>query len=103
MAVIMKSRKEEQKAAAKEKLANLASQTHDMSCSMLSAVCLAMDGSWNEAVQQTKAHPTLEMRALAVFMCLSCNQVSMAERHLNEMAGNNDDSAVFRLAQAAVK
>merc|ERR1712003_414696 len=99
----MGSRNEQQKAAAKETLASLASQTHDMSCSMLSAICLAMDGSYKEAVQQTKAHPTLEMQALCVFMCLSCNQASMAERQLADMAANNDDSAVFRLARAAVK
>jgi Flp pilus assembly protein TadD len=103
MAVIMKSRNEQQKSAAKEKLASLAGQTHDMSCSMLAAICLAMDGSWKEAAQQTKAHPTMEMQAMCVFMCLSCNQVGMAERQLADMAGNNDDSAVFRLATAAVK
>merc|ERR1711933_503633 len=92
-----------QKAAAKEKLATLANNTLDVSCTMLSAICLAMDGSYKEAVQQTKAHPTLEMQALCVFTCLSCNQVAMAERQLADMAGNNDDSAVFRLATAAVK
>merc|ERR1719343_783062 len=74
-----------------------------MSCSMLSAICLAMDGSWKEAVQLTTAHPTLEMQALCVFLCLSCGQVGMAERKLAEMKGNNDDAAAFRLATAAVK
>jgi len=103
MAVIMKSRNEQQKVAAKEKLASLANQTHDMTCSMMAAISLAMDGSFKEAVQQTKAHPTQDMQALCVFMCLSCNQVAMAERQIAEMAGNNDDSATFRLATAAVK
>jgi len=103
MAVILKSRNEQQKASAKEKLYGLAAQTHDMSCAMMAAITYAMDGSWNDAVQQTKAHPTLEMQALCVFLCLSCNQFSMAEKKLAEMAGNNDDSAVFRLATAAVK
>merc|ERR1711972_787830 len=43
------------------------------------------------------------MQALCVFFCLNCNQVSMAEKLLHDMAGNNDDSAAFRLASAAVK
>ena len=34
----------------------------DMSCAMLNAMVLAMDGSWNEAAQMTKAHPVLEMQ-----------------------------------------
>lgn len=103
MAVILKSRNEQQRGAAKEKLANLAAQTHDMSCAMLYAVCLSMDGSWNDAAQQAKVHPTLEMQALTVFLCLSCNQFAMAEKKLSDMAGTNDDSAAFRLATAAVK
>lgn len=103
MAVVLKSKSEPQRAAAKEKLAALAHQTHDMSCAMLSSISLALDGSWNDAVQLTKAHPTLEMQALCVFLCLSCNQITMAEKKLAEMAGNNDDSAAFRLTTAAVK
>lgn len=103
MAVIMKSRNETQKGSAKERLLDLAKETADMSTNMLAAIALAMDGSWTEAVQLTKAHPTLEMQALCVFFCLGCNQVGMAEKQLNEMAGNNDDSASLRLATAAVK
>lgn len=103
MAVILKSKNEQQRTAAKEKLIGLAAQSHDMSCAMLAAISLATDGSWNDAVQQTKAHPTLEMQALRVFLCLACNQFNMAEKAMAEMSGNNDDSAAFRLAAAAVK
>lgn len=103
MAVIMKSRNEQQRASAKEHLMELAKQTQDMSTTMLAAITLAMDGSWTDAVQLTKAHPTLDMQALCVFFCLSCNQVTMAEKVLHEMSGTNDDSASYRLAAAAVK
>eukprot|EP00405_Crypthecodinium_cohnii_P017048 CAMPEP_0206448596 /NCGR_PEP_ID=MMETSP0324_2-20121206/17563_1 /ASSEMBLY_ACC=CAM_ASM_000836 /TAXON_ID=2866 /ORGANISM="Crypthecodinium cohnii, Strain Seligo" /LENGTH=297 /DNA_ID=CAMNT_0053917763 /DNA_START=30 /DNA_END=923 /DNA_ORIENTATION=+ len=103
MAFILKSQKEEQRAVAKEKLSKLAAETHDVGAAMLHTIVLAMDGSWNEALQETKTYPTLEMQALCVFMCLSCHQYNMAERKLAEMAGNNDDSAAYRLAMAAVK
>lgn len=103
LAVIMKSKNEAQVASAKEKLQTLAKETQDMSASMLAAIALAGDGSWTEAAQMTKAHPTLEMQALCVHFCLSCNQVSMAENLFKEMGGNNDDSAAYRLASAAVK
>jgi len=103
MAVIMKSKNETQKGSAKERLLDLAKETADMSTNMLAAIALALDGSWTEAVQLTKAQPTLEMQALSVFFCLGCNQVGMAEKQLKEMAGNNDDSASLRLATAAMK
>ncbi|CAE8740927.1 unnamed protein product, partial [Polarella glacialis] len=103
MAVILKSRNEQQVSSAKERLGALAKETQDMSCALLNAIVLAGDGSYSEAVQMTKAHPTLEMQALTVLLCLSCNQVAMAERLLKEMSGNNDDSAAYRLASAAVK
>jgi len=70
MAVIMKSRNEAQKASAKERLLDVAKETGDMSTNMLAAIALAMDGSWTEAVQLTKAHPTLEMQTLCVFFLL---------------------------------
>lgn len=103
MAVITKAKNEQTRAAAKDRLNTLAKDTQDMSCSMLAVMALAMEGSYNDAVQMAKAHPTLEMQALQVFICLTCNQVGMAERVLNEMSGSNDDSAAFRLASAAVK
>lgn len=103
MAVILKSRNEEQVASAKERLANLTKETQDTSCTMLNSIVLASEGNWNEALQGTKAHPTLEMQALAVLLCLSCNQVTSAERLLKDMSGKNDDSAAYRLAAAAVK
>ncbi|CAK9046000.1 unnamed protein product [Durusdinium trenchii] len=40
---------------------------------------------------------------LTIFLALSCNQVAMAEKLLKEASGNNDDSAAYRLAAAAVK
>eukprot|EP00933_Yihiella_yeosuensis_P079722 TRINITY_DN9309_c0_g1_i2.p1 TRINITY_DN9309_c0_g1~~TRINITY_DN9309_c0_g1_i2.p1 ORF type:complete len:328 (+),score=82.47 TRINITY_DN9309_c0_g1_i2:79-984(+) len=103
LAVIMKSRNEQQVSSAKERLAQLTKETQDMSCAMLNAIVLAADGNFNEAVQMTKAHPTLEMQALTCMLCLCCNQVTMAERVLKEMSGKNDDSAAYRLAAAAVK
>jgi len=103
MAVILNSKNEEQKTKAKERLAATAKETQDMSSAMLSAITLAMDGLYNDAAQLTKAHPTLEMQALSVFICLLCNQYSTAERLVKDMAGTNDDSAAFRLASAAVK
>jgi len=101
--IMTKSRQEAQRASAKERLLSLAKETQDMSCSMLAAIAHALDGNWKEAAELTKAHPTLEMQALCVMFCLSCNQVGMAEKLLNEMQGSNDDSAAFRLANAAVK
>jgi len=101
--IMMKSRQEAQRASAKERLLSLAKETQDMSCTLLAAVAHALDGNWTEAAELTKAHPTLEMQALCVMFALSCNQVGMAEKMLNEMQGSNDDSAAFRLANAAVK
>lgn len=103
MAVILKSKNEQQKASAKERLLGIATQSHDMSCALLASVVHAMDGSWNDAVQFTTVHPTMEMQALCVFLCLSCGQIQMAEKKLAEMKGNNDDAAAYRLATAAVK
>lgn len=103
MAVMTKAKQEPQKNAAKERLLTTAKESQDMSCAMLAAITLAMDGSYTEAVQMAKAHPTLEMQALCVFICLMCTQVHMADKLLQEMSGSNDDSAAFRLASAAVK
>jgi predicted Zn-dependent protease len=103
MAVVNKSKNEAQVSSAKERLHTLAKDTQDTSSTMMSAICMANDGSWAEAAQLTKAHPTLEMQALSVFLCLCCNQVNMAENLLKEMSGNNDDAVAYRLASAAVK
>ncbi|CAJ1333341.1 unnamed protein product [Effrenium voratum] len=103
MAVITKSKNEPQVSSAKERLGALAKETQDMSCAMLHAIVLAMDGNWNEAAQMTKAHPVLEMQVLTILLALSCNQISMGEKLLKEAAGNNDDSAAYRIAAAAVK
>merc|ERR1719335_2089968 len=100
---MLKARQETQRASAKERLLTLAKETQDISCTMLAAIAHALDGNWAEAAELTKAHPTLEMQALCVFLCLCCNQVNMAETLLKEMSGNNDDSAAYRLASAAVK
>eukprot|EP00401_Gymnodinium_catenatum_P008392 CAMPEP_0117532818 /NCGR_PEP_ID=MMETSP0784-20121206/39564_1 /TAXON_ID=39447 /ORGANISM="" /LENGTH=294 /DNA_ID=CAMNT_0005329223 /DNA_START=53 /DNA_END=937 /DNA_ORIENTATION=+ len=101
LAVITKSPKEQVKASAKDCLLKLAKD--DVTCAMLSAIAQAIDGSYTEAVQLAQAHPTVEVQALCVFFCLICNQVNMAEKMLNGMAGTNDDSVAFRLAKAAVK
>lgn len=103
MAVLTKSAKEQVRASAKEHLQKLAKDTQDVTATLLAAVATAQDGSYTEAVQMAQAHPTLEMQALCLFFCLMCNQVSMAEKMLRDMAGTNDDSAAYRLAAAAVK
>lgn len=90
----------ERKSKAAGLIHDLANTTQDMSCAQLSAIASAMEGNWADAVKMASNHPTQEMQALCVFLCLSCNQVSMAEKRLAEM---NDDSACFRLASAAVK
>lgn len=103
LAVIQKSRSAEQQTQAKERLATLAKETQDMSSTMLYAMVLAADGNYAEALKLAKAHPTLEMQAFCVFLCLFCNQSALAQRLLKDMSGSNDDSAAFRLATAAVK
>jgi tetratricopeptide (TPR) repeat protein len=101
-AVLTRSRNEQQKEQAKERLIALAKETGDMHCAAMTASIYAGDGLWNDAVQTASSHPTLEMQALKVFFLLMCNQVDMAEKRLREAAGSNDDSGAYRLAQAAV-
>jgi len=103
MMIMLKSRQDAQRNLARDRLLTLAKETQDMSCTLLAAIAHGMDGNWKDAAEMTKAHPTLEMQALCVMFCLSCNQAGMAEKLMNEMQGANDDSAVFRLANAAVK
>lgn len=103
LTVLRKSPNKQQCATAKEQLLKLAKESQDLTCLMLAAVITAEDGSFTEAVQMAKTHPTLEMQALCVFFALMCNQAGLAERFLKEMSGSNDDSVAFRLANAAVK
>jgi len=84
-------------------ITDLATSTQDMSCAQLAAITQAMQGDWAEAVKTASMHPTQEMQALCIFFCLCCNQIGMAEKRLQEMGGQNDDSASYRLASAAVK
>jgi tetratricopeptide (TPR) repeat protein len=100
--IIMRSPKEEQVQKAKEKLKEHIAEKQDMSSSLLYANILAMDGNYQDALNLTLAHPTLEMQALRVFIYLMCNQVGLAEKQEKEMAGANDDSAVYQMAAAAV-
>merc|ERR1719440_144850 len=100
--VITRSPKEEQRQKGKEKLKEHIAEKQDMSSSILGANILVMDGNYQDALNLTVAHPTLEMQALRVFIYLTCNQVGMAEKQLQEMAGNNDDSAVYQMASGAV-
>merc|ERR1711862_649049 len=81
----------------------LVKDTQDVTATMLGSIVLANEGSFTDAAAMAQSHQTLEMQALCVFFCLSCNQVGMAERMLNEMSGNNDDAVAYRLASAAVK
>mmetsp|Transcript_115003 Transcript_115003/g.199469 ORF Transcript_115003/g.199469 Transcript_115003/m.199469 type:complete len:296 (-) Transcript_115003:137-1024(-) len=100
MALASKSKTEQTRVAAKERLLKHAEETQDMNSCMLAASALARDGSFQEAINMTQAHPTLEMQALRVFFYLMCNQVGMAENQLKE-ADSSDDTAAFRMAQAA--
>jgi len=100
--IIMRSPKEDQKAKAKEKLKEHIAEKQDMSSSLLGANILAMDGNFQDALNLTLAHPTLEMQGLRVFIYLMCNQVGLAEKQVQEMAGANDDAAVYQMASAAV-
>lgn len=103
MALASKSKNEQTKTAAKERLLKHAEESNDMNSCMLAASALARDGSFQEAINLTQAHPTCEMQALRVFIYLMCNQVGMAENQLKEAESSGDDSAAFRMAQAAVK
>merc|ERR1719359_130051 len=100
--VITKSPNEAQVQKGKEKLKEHIAEKQDISSSILGANILAMDGSYQDALNLTVAHPTLEMQALRVFIYLMCNQVGLAEKQLQEMSGSNDDSAVYQMASAAV-
>merc|ERR1719247_3490033 len=100
--VITRSPKEEQRQKGKEKLKEHIAEKQDMSSAILGANILVMDGNFQDALNLTLAHPTLEMQALRVFIYLMCNQVGLAEKQEKEMAGSNDDSAVYQMAAAAV-
>merc|ERR1719316_612763 len=100
--VITRSPKEEQRQKAKEKLKEHIAEKQDMCSSILGASIHVMDGNYQDALNLTVAHPTMEMQALRVFIYLICNQVGMAEKQLQEMAGNNDDSAIYQISAAAV-
>merc|ERR1719198_2470760 len=99
--VITKSPKEEQRQKGKEKLKEHIAEKQDMSSSILGANILVMDGNYQDALNLTVAHPTLDMQALRVFIYLICNQVGLAEKQLQDMAGNNDDSAIYQISAAA--
>jgi len=100
--VISRSPKEEQRQKGKDKLKEHIAETQDLSSSILGANILAMDGSYQDALNLTLAHPTLEMQALRVFIYLMCNQAGLAEKQLAEMSGSNDDAAAYQVASAAV-
>lgn len=100
--VITRSPKEDQRQKGKEKLKEHIAEKQDMSSSILGANINVMDGNYQDALNLTVAHPTLEMQALRVYIYLICNQVGMAAKQLEEMAGSNDDSAVYQLSAAAV-
>lgn len=100
--VITKSPKEEQRQKAKDKLKEHIAEKQDMSSSIIGANVLAMDGSFQDALNLTTAHPTMEMQAVRIFILLLCNQVTMAEKQLQDMSGSNDDSAAYLMSSAAV-
>jgi tetratricopeptide (TPR) repeat protein len=100
--VSTKSPKEEQRSKAKDKLKEHIQEKQDLSSSILGANVLAFDGNFQDAVNLTTAHPTLEMQALRVFLYLMCNQFGMAEKEVKDMKGSNEDSAAYLMAKAAV-
>lgn len=101
--VYNKSKTEQQREQAKEKLTQLAKESHDVVTAILAASALAQGNELPDAVTMSQAHQTQEMQALRVFLYLLANRADMAERQCRDMAGMNDDSAVYRLATAAVK
>lgn len=101
-AVLTMSKNEGQKQTAKERLLELAKESHDLSTNILAASVLALGGDNAEAIALTANHPTLEMQALRVYLFLRINRTDLAERQLRDMSRTNDDSAAYRLAQAAV-
>lgn len=102
-AVLSKSKNDQQREQAKEKLTTLAKESHDVVTAMLAVSALAQNNEIPDAVTMSQAHQTQEMQALRVYLYLLANRADMAERQCRDMAGANDDSAVFRLASAAVK
>lgn len=102
-AVYTKSKNEQQREAAKEKLVTLAKEMHDLPTAALAASALAQNNELPDAILLAQGHQTLEIQALRVFIYLLANRAELAERQLREMTGNNDDAAVYRLASAAVK
>jgi coatomer protein complex subunit epsilon len=101
-AILTMSKQEPQKAQARSKLMEIAKESQDLSTNVLAASALAVAGEHADALQITGQHPTLEMQALRVYILLKMNRTDLAERQLREMSGANDDSAAYRLAQAAV-
>jgi len=102
-AVYTKSKQEAQRESAKEKLVQLAKESHDVVTASLAASALAQNNELPDAISLSQAHQTMEMMALRVFIYLLANRADLAERQLRDMTGNNDDAAVYRLASAAVK
>lgn len=102
MAVFSKTRNEQQKASAKERLVELAKQTHDPSTTALAAMAHCAQNELLDAVQLTQGATQTELQALRVQTFLMMNRLDMAEKQLRELQGTNDDSAVTRLASCAV-
>jgi len=103
VAVYTKSKNEQQRDSAKEKLVQLAKETHDVPAAALAASALAQNNELPDAITLAQGYQTLEMQALRVFIYLLANRADLAERQLREMTGSNDDAAVYRVASAAVK
>jgi len=74
-----------------------------MSTAALAAIALQMDDALNDAASLAMSHPTLEMQEFVLNILLKCNQVSKAEKMLAGMSSSNDDSAAYKMANAAVK
>lgn len=102
-AVYTKSKNEQQRESAKEKLVQLAKESHDVVTAALAASALAQNNELPDAITLAQSHQTLEIQALRVFIYLLAHRADLAERQLREMTGNNDDAAVYRIANAAVK
>jgi len=102
MAVFTKSRNEQQKASAKDRLVELAKSSHDPSTTSLAAMAHCAQNEFLDAVQLTEGATQTELQALRVQIFLMMNRLDMAEKQLRQLKATNDDSAVTRLADCAV-
>merc|ERR1719453_571817 len=98
MAVFSKTRNEQQKASAKDRLVELAKTSHDAPTTALAAMAMASSNELTDAVQLTQGASQMEMQALRVQLFMQMHRMDLAEKQLRELTATSDDSSVTRLA-----